>query len=80
MGKIKTRLIKRTANRLMDNLEELGGDFNSNKKMLGKEMPSKKVRNQIAGYVSRVKKRQKKQEEKVQESIEAISKKKVISQ
>ena len=31
-------------------------DFNPNKKILGSTMPSKKVRNKIAGYIARLKK------------------------
>ena len=75
MGKIKTRLIKRTAETLMK--EDLGfsEDFEKNKRILGKEMPSKKVRNQIAGYVARVKEREKRKEKKIEESVKAASKK-----
>ena len=75
MGKIKTKLIKRTANTLMK--EDLGfnEEFQKNKKILGREMPSKKVRNQIAGYIARVERRRKEEKEKVEKSIKAISKK-----
>ena len=34
-------------------------DFDKNKKILGKSMPSKKIRNQLAGYASRLKKQSK---------------------
>ena len=74
MGKIKTRLIKRTAENLMKEDIEFSEDFEKDKKLLGKEMPSKKVRNQIAGYIARVKKREKEEEKKIQESIEAVKK------
>ena len=74
MGKIKTRLIKRTAETLMKKDLEFNGEFEQNKKVLGREMPSKKVRNQIAGYVARLKRFQKEKEKKIQESIKAISK------
>ena len=74
MGKIKTRLIKRTADRLMKEDIEFSEDFDKNKKMLGREMPSKKVRNQIAGYIARIKKREKEKEKKIQESIKASKK------
>ena len=56
MGKIKTRLVKRTAERLLKEGVNFKQDFKENKKVLGKEMPSKKVRNQIAGYLVRLKK------------------------
>lgn len=75
MGKIKTRLIKRTANTLMKKDLDFSEEFEKNKKVLGKEMPSKKVRNQIAGYLARVKKREKKEQEKIEKSVKAASKK-----
>lgn len=56
MGKIKTRLIKRTGETLVENKEiEFTDKFEDNKKILGKTMPSKKIRNQIAGYIARMK-------------------------
>jgi len=75
MGKIKTRLIKRTAETLMKEDLNLSEEFSKNKKVLGREMPSKKVRNQIAGYIARVKKREKKEQERIEESVKAASKK-----
>ena len=74
MGKIKTRLIKRTGERLIQEDIDFNENFTKNKKILGREMPSKKVRNQIAGYISRIKRREKEKEAKIQESIKAISK------
>ena len=56
MGKIKTKLIKRTGKKLVEKGIEFSEDFNKNKKILGNTMPSKKVRNQIAGFLSRLKK------------------------
>ncbi len=60
MGKIKGKLVKRTANTLLEEGIEFTGKFENNKKILGKEMPSKKLRNQIAGYLARLKKNEKK--------------------
>ena len=75
MGKIKTGLIKRTSQRLLkEEGLEFSEDFEKNKKMLGKEMPSKKVRNQIAGYIARLKRFEKEKEKKIQESIKASKK------
>jgi len=71
MGKIKTRLIKRTANTLLKEDIAFDGTFEKNKKILGREMPSKKVRNQIAGYIARLKRRDNKEKKKVEESIKA---------
>ena len=59
MGRIKSKLIKRTGKNLIEN-DKFSGDFNENKKVLGKMMPSKKIRNQVAGYITRKKKIEKK--------------------
>ncbi len=74
MGKIKTRLIKRTANTLLKEDINFNDTFEKNKKILGREMPSKKVRNQIAGYIARLKRRSDKEKKKVEESIKAAKK------
>lgn len=58
MGKIKSKQVKRSAHSLMNANIEFSEDFERNKKILGKEMPSKKMRNQMAGYLSRFKKKQ----------------------
>lgn len=58
MGKIKSKAIRRTGNTLCEKGIEFSEDFNKNKKVLGREMPSKKMRNQIAGYLSRKKKQE----------------------
>ena len=58
MGKIKGKLIKRTANRLVDEGIEFKDDFEKNKKILGNTMPSKKIRNQMAGYLVQLKKQE----------------------
>ena len=61
MGRIKSKLIKRTSRQLIENSpESFGKEFETNKKSLGRILPSKKVRNQIAGYIARVKKNTKK--------------------
>lgn len=75
MGKIKTRLIKRTAEAIMRSDLDLKQEFEHNKKALGKEMPGKKVRNQIAGYIARVKRMENEKAAKIQKEVEAISKK-----
>ena len=59
MGKIKSKLIRRTENSLSEKGIEFSEDFNENKKILGREMPSKKMRNQLAGFCSRKKKQEK---------------------
>ena len=74
MGKIKTRLIKRTAKALTEKGIEFKEDFKKNKEILGREMPSKKVRNQIAGFLSRQKKKERIEKQKTEESIAASKK------
>jgi len=80
MGKIKTRLIKRTAENLMKEDIDFKEEFEGNKKILGREMPGKKVRNQIAGYIARIKKRERIEQERIEQSVKAISKKPEIAQ
>lgn len=58
MGKIKTKLIKRTTKELIEKGIEFSEDFEKNKKILGNIIPSKKVRNQIAGFGIRLKKQE----------------------
>ena len=57
MGRIKTKLIKRvTLSLFKDHKEEFKQDFDENKEIVTKfaEIPSKKIRNIIAGYVTRL--------------------------
>jgi len=56
MGKIKSKLIKRSAQELLKKEIPFSKDFEENKKILGKTMPSKKIRNQVAGYISHLRK------------------------
>lgn len=59
MGKIKSKLIKRTGDSLVKQGLDFNENFEKNKKILGREMPSKKMRNKIAGYISRTKRAEK---------------------
>ncbi len=74
MGKIKTKLIKRTSKTLVEKKIGFGEEFEKNKKVLSREMPSKKVRNQIAGYISRLLRREKKKQEELDKAIKASKK------
>jgi ribosomal protein S17E len=65
MGKIKTKLVKRTARTLDEKGVKFEEDFDKNKKVLKDQMPSKKIRNQIAGYLSRLKKQEKEKRAKL---------------
>lgn len=61
MGRIKTMLIKRTAHKLVaTHKHAFKKDFDENKKVVGRhaEIPSKKLRNAIAGYITRLMKRE----------------------
>jgi len=54
MGRIKTTMIKRASFELMGKEIPFTEKFEDNKKFLKNEMPSKKVRNKIAGYLARL--------------------------
>ena len=57
MGRIKSTLIKRTSRQLIESSgESFGKTFEENKKAIGETMPSKKMRNKIAGYITRINK------------------------
>jgi small subunit ribosomal protein S17e len=61
MGRIKTMLIKRTTEELMEKHgQDFTTDYSENKRILdGKlKISSKKIRNVIAGYATRLKKKQ----------------------
>ena len=70
MGKIKTKLVKRTAETLIEKDIPFSESFENNKRILGNTMPSKKIRNQIAGMIARTKRREM---EKKQESTPKMS-------
>lgn len=62
MGRIKTTQVKRTTNELMEHYgDQFGEDFEANKAVVSKyvETTSKKLRNVIAGYATRLAKKQK---------------------
>lgn len=57
MGRIKTKLIKRITHELMDkHKSEFKTNFEENKKLVSKfaHIESKKIRNVIAGYATRL--------------------------
>jgi ribosomal protein S17E len=58
MGKIKSRVVRRTADTLLQKGIEFNENFEDNKKILGNNMPSKKLRNQLAGFLARLKKQE----------------------
>ncbi len=57
MGKVRIGVVKRTARKLLESYPDLfTEDFEHNKRVVASlvETPSKKLRNQIAGYVTRL--------------------------
>jgi len=59
MGRIKTAMVKRATFELLEQDIPFEDSFEKNKKLLGKTMPSKKIRNKIAGYIARLKRTEK---------------------
>jgi len=55
MGKIKSKVVRKTANALLKEDLSFEKDFEKNKAILGKGMPSKRIRNRLAGLISRLK-------------------------
>ncbi len=63
MGRIKGTLVKRvTKSLLKQHNDKFSADFTANKKVLSSLMPTtksqKKIRNSVAGYISRIVKKQ----------------------
>lgn len=63
MGRIKSTLIKRTAKGLLKGENTLNESFEDNKYLIGNTMPSKRLRNRIAGYVTRLNRNKAKKKE-----------------
>ena len=57
MGRIKSKLIKRTGKGLLEGNDRFSDKFDDNKNLLRGVIESKKLRNQIAGYIARLKKK-----------------------
>lgn len=69
MGKIKSKSIRRTAKALLAQDVKFKDTFENNKNLLGKTLPSKKIRNQLAGLIARIKKNEEIKEKKLSESL-----------
>jgi len=54
MGRIKSIMVKRAAKQLLEGENNFNSSFERNKKILGNTMPSKPIRNKIAGYIARL--------------------------
>ncbi len=72
MGRVKTRKVKVLAREIMERFpERVSADFELNKLLVGEVLSgqvSKKLRNQVAGYITRL---VKKELEKAEEEAEA---------
>ena len=74
MGRIKTQIVKRYAKLLLEKFpDEFTDDFESNKKILIEhvEIKSVKLRNQLAGYITRLL-RTRSKEKKATVKVEAV--------
>ena len=60
MGRIKSTMVKRAANQLLKEENIFDETFEHNKNLLKGSMPSKSIRNKIAGYLARLKRAEKK--------------------
>lgn len=58
MGRIKSTMVKKTAKNLLGKEPAFSESFENNKKILGNTMPSKPIKNKIAGYLARLKRMQ----------------------
>tara|TARA_Y100000310_G_scaffold161721_1_gene161620 strand:- start:4137 stop:4331 length:195 start_codon:yes stop_codon:yes gene_type:complete len=63
MGKIKSKLIRRTANTLLKKDIKFTEKFEKNKKLLVNTLPSRKIRNQTAGLLAKIIKQEKEKKE-----------------
>jgi len=67
MGKVRPSIVKRTARKLLEMYPtEFTDDFETNKNLVKKylDVKSKKLRNQIAGYITRLVKIRKRLEQR----------------
>ncbi|MBM3233123.1 30S ribosomal protein S17e [Candidatus Pacearchaeota archaeon] len=53
MGRIKSTMVKKAAKQLLET-EHFNTDFDHNKRLLQGHMPSKPIRNKVAGYIARL--------------------------
>jgi ribosomal protein S17E len=60
MGRIKSKLVKRTGINLLKEENLFSDKFEENKPLLKQLKTSPKIRNQVAGYITRLKKRENK--------------------
>ncbi len=59
MGRIKSTMVKKAAKQLLQGEHIFTSSFDKNKRVLNQTMPSKPIRNKIAGYIARLMRAQK---------------------
>ena len=69
MGKIKSKLVRRTAKEIVSRGVVFTDAFAENKKILGNILPSKKIRNQMAGLAAKTVKMEKIKELELQKQL-----------
>jgi small subunit ribosomal protein S17e len=52
MGRIKPLMVKKAAKQLLEGEHKFSESFTQNKRLLIDTMPSKPIRNKVAGYIS----------------------------
>jgi len=65
MGRIKSTLVKRSSKKMLKEENVFTDKFEDNKKVLGQTMPSKRIKNMIAGYIARLKRMQEKERQEL---------------
>jgi ribosomal protein S17E len=66
MGKIKSKLVKRCAKAILKSKIESKEKFEENKRILKAVFPTNKLRNQTAGYLTKLNKNEKKRLSRLQ--------------
>ncbi|RLE56975.1 MAG: 30S ribosomal protein S17e [Candidatus Methanomethylicota archaeon] len=77
MGKVRPGIVKRVARELLERFpDSFSEDFEANKKLVAEltDIPSKRLRNRIAGYITRLVKIKLMEEESMEEVSEEVSK------
>ena len=62
-------MIKKSARVFLEKGVDFNEDFETNKKILKDTMPSKKIRNQMAGYLVKLKKLEKEKEKRLSQNL-----------
>lgn len=69
MGRIKSTMIKKAARQLLSLQQVFTEGFEHNKRLLGSTLPSKSIRNKVAGYLARLTKMKKAEAAKIAATV-----------